>query len=228
MDSSSPARSPTDPLPGKAAEHHSSAGAAGETGVSRTINRFLRKQPWQHTAVCGPNGRKLCCCGCGREVGPRRSSSYGKECVDWWKSHSDMTHIRWQVRQRDGGVCACCSSDTEALRGKWKRQMVEWYQERQQSAIAGSAALNFRMEYWENIFRVFHDSPGFPKPPTGFPAKDRAWWEADHRIPVSEGGGGCTFNGYRTLCLPCHKRETKALAARLAAGRRIKQPELSL
>lgn len=45
-------------------------------------------------------------------------------------------------------------------------------------------------------------------------------WEADHIIPVIEGGGGCDFTGYRTLCLSCHKKETAALAARRAAKRR--------
>ncbi len=45
-------------------------------------------------------------------------------------------------------------------------------------------------------------------------------WEADHIIPVIEGGGGCTPDGYRTLCLKCHRAETAALAGRLAAKRR--------
>lgn len=33
-------------------------------------------------------------------------------------------------------------------------------------------------------------------------------WEADHIIPVSEGGGGCTISNYQTLCLECHKQKT--------------------
>lgn len=54
-------------------------------------------------------------------------------------------------------------------------------------------------------------------------------WEADHIVPVVEGGGGCGLNGYRTLCLECHRAETRALAGRLAArrrGPRLKQLEL--
>jgi 5-methylcytosine-specific restriction endonuclease McrA len=46
-------------------------------------------------------------------------------------------------------------------------------------------------------------------------------WEADHIMPVSEGGGGCDLDGYRTLCIPCHKIETAQLAARRARARRI-------
>jgi 5-methylcytosine-specific restriction protein A len=41
-------------------------------------------------------------------------------------------------------------------------------------------------------------------------------WQADHTVPVAEGGGLCGLEGYRTLCTPCHKRETAALAKRRA------------
>lgn len=44
-------------------------------------------------------------------------------------------------------------------------------------------------------------------------------YECDHLIPLSEGGGTCPTN-LRILCRPCHKKETKALAGRLAAKRR--------
>lgn len=45
-------------------------------------------------------------------------------------------------------------------------------------------------------------------------------WQADHIIPVAEGGGGCGLDGYRTLCTPCHQVETNALRKRLAAKRK--------
>lgn len=45
-------------------------------------------------------------------------------------------------------------------------------------------------------------------------------WEADHIVPVVEGGGECGLEGYRTLCLHCHKRETAKLARRRAAARK--------
>lgn len=46
-------------------------------------------------------------------------------------------------------------------------------------------------------------------------------WEMDHILPVSEGGGECGLDGLRTLCQPCHKRATAALAARRAAARKL-------
>ncbi|GAC1307298.1 MAG: hypothetical protein NVS2B3_11190 [Vulcanimicrobiaceae bacterium] len=47
----------------------------------------------------------------------------------------------------------------------------------------------------------------------------KTWWDADHALPLAEGGTNALEN-LRTLCLPCHTRQTKALAARLARRRR--------
>jgi len=44
-------------------------------------------------------------------------------------------------------------------------------------------------------------------------------WQADHIVPVAEGGGQCGLDGYRTLCRACHARETRALMGRLKAAR---------
>jgi len=48
-------------------------------------------------------------------------------------------------------------------------------------------------------------------------------WEADHIVPVIEGGGECGLDNYRTLCIPCHKKVTAELAARRAEERKAKQ-----
>jgi hypothetical protein len=45
-------------------------------------------------------------------------------------------------------------------------------------------------------------------------------WEADHIVPVVEGGGECGIENYRTLCIACHRAETAKLAARRAVKRR--------
>lgn len=50
--------------------------------------------------------------------------------------------------------------------------------------------------------------------------ESRSLWEADHIVPVVLGGGLCGLENYRTLCMPCHKIETKALAAHRAEERR--------
>lgn len=44
-------------------------------------------------------------------------------------------------------------------------------------------------------------------------------WEADHIIPIAEGGIHHEDN-IQTLCVTCHKKDTKDLAGRLAHKRR--------
>jgi 5-methylcytosine-specific restriction endonuclease McrA len=39
----------------------------------------------------------------------------------------------------------------------------------------------------------------------------RHLWDADHVLPVSQGGGECDLSNMRTLCLPCHKKVTVLL-----------------
>lgn len=40
-------------------------------------------------------------------------------------------------------------------------------------------------------------------------------WDADHIVPVAEGGGQCDLTNMRTLCLKCHLSATAALRERL-------------
>jgi 5-methylcytosine-specific restriction endonuclease McrA len=40
-------------------------------------------------------------------------------------------------------------------------------------------------------------------------------WDADHVVPVVEGGGECDLENIRTLCLICHRAETAKLRRRL-------------
>lgn len=57
----------------------------------------------------------------------------------------------------------------------------------------------------------------------------RTLWDADHIVPVVEGGGGCGLENYRTLCLWCHQDETAKLAKRRAQERHdAKRPLLEL
>ena len=51
----------------------------------------------------------------------------------------------------------------------------------------------------------------------------RSLWEADHIVPVIEGGGECGLEGIRTLCVFCHKSETAALRRRLAGKQKTKE-----
>ena len=43
----------------------------------------------------------------------------------------------------------------------------------------------------------------------------RSLWDADHILPVVEGGGECGLANMRTLCLKCHRAVTADLRRRL-------------
>ncbi|MCU1327097.1 MAG: endonuclease [Bryobacterales bacterium] len=43
----------------------------------------------------------------------------------------------------------------------------------------------------------------------------KSLWDADHIVPVAEGGGQCDLQNMRTLCLLCHRKVTSALRDRL-------------
>jgi 5-methylcytosine-specific restriction endonuclease McrA len=43
----------------------------------------------------------------------------------------------------------------------------------------------------------------------------KSLWDADHIVPVIEGGGECDLTNMRTLCLRCHRAHTAELRQRL-------------
>ena len=46
----------------------------------------------------------------------------------------------------------------------------------------------------------------------------KSLWDADHVLPVAEGGGQCNLSNMRTLCLLCHRKATAELRARMRAA----------
>lgn len=52
----------------------------------------------------------------------------------------------------------------------------------------------------------------------------KSLWDADHILPVSEGGGECDLNNIRTLCLRCHRIATAALRERVRKAKTVPAP----
>lgn len=53
----------------------------------------------------------------------------------------------------------------------------------------------------------------------GVSANRKSLWDADHIVPVAEGGGECDLTNMRTLCVRCHREKTAELKKRLKAQR---------
>jgi 5-methylcytosine-specific restriction endonuclease McrA len=50
----------------------------------------------------------------------------------------------------------------------------------------------------------------------------KSLWQADHIVPVADGGGLCDLSNYQTLCVKCHKLKTGRQASAGAKPRKIK------
>ena len=137
--------------------------------------------------VAGPNGRPLCRW-CQLEILARRRRTFCSEyCVHQWRLRSDPGYLRDQVFARDHGVCSLCAANTIQIFAALK----------QTRGPAREAGLRV---YGLQTIR-----------------SRRSLWDADHIVPVAEGGGQCDLDNLRTLCLPCHREATEALRLRLRA-----------
>ena len=110
------------------------------------------------------------------------------------------TRVREQVFDMEGGVCQKCGLDAHALF-------------RRIEALHPSERLSVLCDLNWNLPRARVSLERLLQDP-----KEGDFWQADHIIPVAEGGGSCDLDNLRTLCTPCHKEETQKLQARLKLG----------
>ena len=154
----------------------------------------------------GPNGRRLCGI-CGTEVPPGRRAWCSESCVHEWNLRSSGSYMRHHVKQRDAGICAICGLDCPKL-DRILRRASESLRTMPLVCPDGAHRYAFRFHVRQEMYR----SLGF--------VPDRAFWEVDHVVPVVRGGGSCGLDNLRTLCVPCHRNETRALAAERARERK--------
>ncbi len=133
----------------------------------------------------GPNALPLCRW-CDLEVLAKRRRTFCSEyCVDQWRLRTDPGYLRDRVFARDKGICAWCAADTVSIYIALKRS-------RGAARAAGLSLYGMKTM-----------------------TSRRSLWDADHIVPVAEGGGQCDLDNLRTLCLPCHREATAQLRLRL-------------
>lgn len=133
----------------------------------------------------GSNGLPLCRW-CELEIVAKRRRTFCSDyCVHQWRLRTDPGYLRDQVFARDRGRCAVCSIDTVAAYTALKR------------ARGAVRAAGLRLYGMKTI------------------SSRRSLWDADHIVPVAEGGGQCDLENIRTLCLLCHREATAQLRSRL-------------
>lgn len=194
--------------------------------MKRSTKRFVTAVPY-HEMPRGPNGRRLCRW-CQTEVPKGRRTFCSQPCIDEWTLRSNPGAMRAFIEKRDKGICAICGLDAVRLQRILKKLL--------RRATLGSyygngVDVNVRKSIQ---FRYIRAEKRLGKAHLLFPwAFDRSWqklgklfphsrslWEADHIVPVVEGGGQCGPENMRTLCLECHRDETAKLRRRLYRKRK--------
>lgn len=151
----------------------------------------------------GPNGFRLCRW-CKKEVHPPRRTFCSDECIHLWKLRSNPGYVREHVYKRDLGICALCKSDTRLQKIQLENALRDCsYDEKSDQYKALLIALNI----------------------TATEAK-KSLWDADHIVPVAEGGGLCGLEFMQTLCKRCHKLKSGKQMNAKAKPRKIKQMKL--
>lgn len=146
--------------------------------------------------VTDANGVKGCRW-CRGPIPKYRRTLCSDACVHEISLRTSPGYVRQQVEARDRGVCAACGFPAGAVHDLLRR------------------ARRRSWKWWKALAEQFARAGAM----SGYGYSDGHTWEADHIIPVSEGGGLCGLENYRTLCLRCHKKETAALKRRLADKR---------
>ena len=110
------------------------------------------------------------------------------------------SRVREQIFALEGGVCCRCRRNAHALYTRL-----------------------FGLQPSERLNVLAHANWGLPKSSTALERllqhpTEGDFWQADHIVPVIEGGGGCDLGNLQTLCTPCHRIETGKLRARMKLG----------
>lgn len=129
--------------------------------------------------------QRRACRWCKGEVDGRRRTFCSDACVHEWRLRSSASYLRECVLERDRGVCAICGVDTVALRRRVMRLPFAARMRELRDLLARGVITR----------------------------KRKSWWEADHILPVVEGGDS-NLENIRTLCIPCHRTATAELRAR--------------
>lgn len=149
-----------------------------------------------------PDGQPSCRWCRGPVAKPRRTYC-SDDCVHQWKLRTNPGYLRDQVFARDRGVCAECGVDTAANRIKVEAEVDQQLRQ---------AGIHPRSAYGGMIREAALRGRGIQA--------SQSVWQADHIIPVIEGGGECDLTNLRTMCIPCHQNATRVLLTRLALARR--------
>lgn len=135
---------------------------------------------------------------CGKKLPGKRQSFCSQDCTDKALIRCWPTEQRRQTLKRDKGICAQCGLDCIVA---WK--MINSAPFTPFAWIRENKGLT-----WVEAFLGIRIS-----------GNRHSFWDANHIIPVSEGGTN-DLDNLETLCILCHQKHTKELRGRAAKARK--------
>lgn len=124
----------------------------------------------------------ILCRYCNNPVKPPRRTICSKECTHEILIRTNHKYLKNCVYQRDKGICSICNIDTKNI-------AKECFNDK-------NNLIKYNISFKRKIYKCKWGG---------------GLWDADHIIPVVNGGGSCGLENLRTLCIPCHKIITKTL-----------------
>lgn len=164
-------------------------------------------------------GRRLCRW-CSKPVPKGRLTWCGQECIDEYLIRSSAAVARERVWRRDRGVCAGCGVNCGRIERIFDRLRTRAHAHHWEPNPCPNRQLHearfMRAKAWLAEHFGIRIEQRFSYLPH--------LWEADHIVPVAEGGGACGLENLRTLCRRCHNGATLQLRRRLSRARRRQEP----
>lgn len=150
------------------------------------MSRYLNKLPPASELLKTEEGLP-CCRWCNKGVKKPRRTICSKECQHELLLRISNRYIRDCLYKRDKGVCNMCNIDTKLIASNALKLKDE-----EKTEYLKQHRISLKRKIW-----IKKHGGGL--------------WDADHIIPVKEGGGLCGLDNLRTLCISCHKEVTATL-----------------
>ena len=125
------------------------------------------------------------------------------ECVHEILIRTSTNYLRTCVYKRDKAICSLCGVDTKDI----AKKAIDLVGIDRESYLKENN-ISLKRKIW-----IKKHGGGL--------------WDADHIIPVVKGGGLCGLDNLRTLCIKCHKNETKILLTKVLTKDKPDKPKKS-
>ena len=144
------------------------------------------------------------CRWCSGGVLPPRRTFCSQNCAHEHMLRTNPSYLRQQCFERDNGICKSCGIDTKKIASELRK-----LEKRENPCKTGRRSKRkFILEPTEESIALRKTYNITVKRKVHLRKLGGGLWDADHILPVKDGGGSCGLNNIQTLCIDCHKTKT--------------------